>query len=101
MIRVKIGNEERDYGAADPQWINQSLNGHRGNGGSPCVRVTVRGDDVDMVLTTAACPKGGGGRVPTQRERELFDLWDKRGLNEPQFTGGNLVAFLKQLRGYC
>jgi hypothetical protein len=52
-----------------------------------------------MILTTPNCASsGGGGRTPNAQEKRIFDLWDKRSLNKPDFTGGNLIAFLKQLR---
>jgi hypothetical protein len=58
------------------------------------------GDDkneLDLAFATAACGGGGGGRAPNPRERELFELWAKHQLNQPDFSGGQLVAFLKQV----
>jgi len=51
-----------------------------------------------MTLTTPGCVTGGGGgRAPNANEREIFQLWNERRLNDIDFTGGNLVAFLAQL----
>ncbi len=58
-------------------------------------------DAIDMILSSGDCTRGGGGgRSPRPQEREIFDLWDKHGLNEADFPGGPLVAFIKQLRKF-
>ena len=101
MITVRIAEEERQLDDADEQWINQQINWRRADGQSVCVRVTVHKDGLDMALSTPNCASGGGGRPPHPREMEVFDLWNQRGLNNADFTGGNLVAFLKQLRRFC
>lgn len=101
MITVRIAEEERQLDAADEQWINQQINRRRADGQTVCVRVTVHKDDLDVVLSTPNCASGGGGRPPRPREREVLDLWNQRGLNDTNFTGGNLVAFLKQLKRLC
>lgn len=98
MIKVRIGEEERELVTADEQWINQQINRRRADGQAVCVRVTVRQNGLHMILSTPACGGGGeGGRAPYPQEKEVFDLWDRRGLNDTGFAGGNLVAFLKQL----
>ncbi len=101
MITVRIAEEERQLDAADEQWINQQINRRRADGQTVCVRVTVHKDDLDVVLSTPNCASGGGGRPPRPREREVLDLWNQRGLNDINFTGGSLVAFLKQLKRLC
>lgn len=99
MIRIRIGNEERDLASVDEHWINQQINLRRKDGQTICVRVTIQEGDMNMVLSTPTCGTSrGGGRPPSPQEREVFDLWDQRGLNKVDFTGGNLVAFLKQLK---
>jgi hypothetical protein len=100
MITVRIGSDEKDMSSAiDEHWINQELNRRRRDGETVCVRVTIRDADLQMVLSTPSCGVGaGGGRAPTAAEQEIFDSWAHRGLNQPDFTGGNLIAFLKQLR---
>ena len=100
MIRVRIGSDERDMTeSVDEHWINQQINRRRHEGQQVCVQVTVREPGVDAVLSSPGCGSpGGGGRPPNVEEREIFDLWNQRGLNRADFTGGNLVAFLKQLR---
>lgn len=99
MITIRIAEEERQLDALDEQWINQQINRRRADGQSVCVRVTVHEGDLDMVLSTPTCPTSGrGGRPPRPKEKEVFDLWGRRGLNDANFTSGNLVAFLRQLK---
>lgn len=98
MITVKIGTDERSLESAHESWINQQINRRRQDGDSSCVRVRIEENGLNMILSTAGCPAGnGGGRPPNAKEKEVFDLWDRLGLNKPDFTGGRLVAFLKQL----
>lgn len=98
MIRIRIGDEERELVSADEHWINQQINRRRADGRTVCVRVTVQEGDLNMALSTPTCgPSGGGRRPPRPREKRVFDLWNQRGLNDADFAGGNLVAFLKQL----
>ena len=96
MITIKIGSDERALNDLDESWINQQINRRKRDGIVICVQVIVKTGDIDMMLSTPSCPRGVG-RKPYPKEKEIFDLWDKRGLNKSDFTGGNLIAFLKQL----
>lgn len=98
VITVKIGNEERLLSEIDAQWINQQIHRRRADGHSVCVRVQILHENLDMVLSTPNCATGGGGRAPNRFEQVIFDLWQKLGLNDVNFTGGNVVAFLNQLK---
>ena len=99
MIRIRIGDMERELACADESWINQQINRRRADGHAVCVRVNIQKNNLHMGLCTPSCGQiGGGGRPPSNCEKRVFDLWGQRGLNNVDFTGGNLVAFLKQLR---
>lgn len=98
MITIKIGNEERHLNEIDSQWINQQINRRRANGQSVCVRVIISHENLDMALSTPSCASGGGDRVPNRFEQAIFNIWQKLGLNDVNFTGGNVVAFLNQLK---
>ncbi len=99
MIKIKIGEVERDLSSANESWINQQINRRREDGLSVCVKVIIKENDLDMILSTPTCvSSGGGGRPPRPREKTVFDLWNQRGLSEPDFAGGQLIAFLKQLK---
>lgn len=99
MITVRIGSRERDLRSASESWINQQINRRREDEQSVCVRVIIREKSINIALSTQSCPGSGGGtRPPNAQEQEIFKLWDKLGLNKEDFHGGNVVAFLKQLR---
>lgn len=101
MIKIRIGEAERELGSAGESWINQQINRRRADGLSVCVKVFIKEGDLDMILSTPTCgSSGGGGRPPWPNERAVFNLWNQRRLNESDFTGGNLIAFLKQLRHF-
>lgn len=98
MIRVRIEDVERELSSVSENWVNQQINRRRADGQSVCARVIIRQDQLNMTLSTPGYPKGSGGRPPNRYEEQVFDLWGKRGLNKEQFTCGNLIAFLKQLK---
>jgi hypothetical protein len=99
MIRIRIEEAEMDLDRVDESWINQQINRRLADGLTVCVRVTIKEGDLDMVLSTPTCgASGGGGRPPRPREKKVFDLWNQRGIDDAKFTGGNLVAFLKELK---
>jgi len=99
MIRVTIGGSEVDIADASPEWINQQISRRRADGLSVCVRVLIQVDGAKVSLFTPTCAgAAGGGRPPNDRERQIVDLWNQRGLNQTDFSGGGLVAFLRQLQ---
>lgn len=98
MSTVKIGSDERPIQDADPQWINQQINRRRDDGVDVCVVVRVTEPGVNLTLATPSCGGGGGGgRQANDKESAVLNLWRERGLNQSDFNGGSLVAFLAQL----
>ena len=99
MSYIKIGTEQRALSDANEQWISEQLRRRKADGASVCVQVALKTSSIDVVLFTPDCSGGaGGGRPPTEQEKDLFALWAKRGLNDPNYSIGNLVSFLKQVR---
>lgn len=99
MINVKVGNDEKSVDDASPGWITQQIERRRRDGISVCVVVSVRTADLNMRLATPECAgNASGGRPPNARERVIWDLWQKHGLNEFGFAPGHVVAFLAQAR---
>ena len=99
MITVRIEEAERKLSNVTESWVNQQINRRKEDGISVCVEVTIKEGDLDMILSTPTCvSRGGGKRTPRQSEKKVFDLWNRRGLDNTDFTGGNLNAFLKQLK---
>ena len=97
MITIKIGEDVRTWNKNEADWINQQISGRRAAGDFYCVRVSIREPGITIDFSTANCYSSGSG-VPNFNYRELavIELWKKCGLNESDFSGGNLISFLKQ-----
>lgn len=97
MIKIQIGEDEKLCEEVSEQWINQQIARRWADGISVCVRVIIKERDLDMIFSTPTCKNPVGGvRPATPREDKVFDLWKQRGLDNSDFTGGNLIVFLKQ-----
>lgn len=101
MIKIKIGETEREFEDIEEGWINQQINRRKADGLEVCVKVYIEKRNIDLILSTPACgSRYGSSRSPNSTEARILDLWKERGLNQEDFTGGNLVAFLKQLKRF-
>jgi hypothetical protein len=103
MITIQIGNSgDRSLEDATPQWINEQIKRRRDDDQPVCIQVRIDEPSANITLATPGCFSGGGGggRTPNQREQRIFELWSKRGLNDPNFTAGNLIAFLNQFEDF-
>jgi hypothetical protein len=99
MIKIKIGPDERKLEDASESWINQQINRLRKEQERVCVRVRIKHNSVNVLLASRECaPSGGIPRPPNPKEEKILDLWEKRGLNSPDFHAGQVIAFLKQVR---
>lgn len=99
MITISIGPAQATIEQADEGWINQQIDRRRADGAVVCVQVTVDERDARLTLRTPTCSSnGGGGWNPNPREQRIYALWCERGLNQRDFSGGSVVAFLHQLR---
>jgi hypothetical protein len=97
MLTVTVNGAE--VSPEDEGTINQQVNRRRDDGAPICVQVRIQAGDLNMTLATPQCASGfGGGRPPNPTERRVFELWEKLGLTSEGFAGGQVVAFLKQLR---
>lgn len=76
MITIHIGESERKWPDAkriDESWINQQITRRQEEGQSVCVRLLIKDDYVDVVLSTAACAGTvGGSRQATTKEQQIF-----------------------------
>jgi hypothetical protein len=97
---ITIGGVTKELKDADSAWIAAQLNGRK-HGGSVCVRVRIKTANADIALSSGACTGsgGGGGRQPNGKESELFDLWNRKHLNQAEFSIGELVSFVNTIRG--
>lgn len=98
MIRVMIGNAEREARDIDMQWIKSQIEGRRADGVNVCVRVSIHTSSAQFTLATPTCGGGGGGaRALNPEESDILRRWEQLHLNTSNFTSGNLSAFLKQI----
>lgn len=100
MITVQIAGIERQWdnmNDIEESWVNQHLSRH-GVSEQVCIVVRISTSSMNIVLSTQGCGSGGGGRPPTEDERPILDLWQKWDLGSKDPKGGNLIAFLRQLR---
>lgn len=104
MIRLKIGSEERTNGDIEERWIAQQIRKRRKDGTPICVRAKINKGTVNINLSSAACSGSGGsggGRQPNRKEQKIFELWNKKGLNESNINPGMVISFLKEYEQYC
>lgn len=99
MIEIRIGDSTRDLQSLEESWITEQINRRRAAGEPVCVQVIFRTPELNMALSSSGCAgSGGGGRPPNAQEKSIMDLWGKNHMDSSDFAGGNLVAFLKQLK---
>ena len=99
MTRVSIDGVERTIEQVTQSWLREEIESRRKAGQNVCVRVTIKSGSLDLILGTPACASGGGGgRAPNPQEKELFELWAKRGMNNNEFNVGQLTAFLNEIK---
>ncbi|TSA41593.1 MAG: hypothetical protein D4R57_00380 [Verrucomicrobiales bacterium] len=98
MIKIQIGNNERELGEASDSWIAQHVQERRRDHQSVCVKVILNCAGLNFALATPPCGGGGGGWQPNCREQSVIELWQSCHLNRIDWAVGNLIAFLKQLR---
>jgi hypothetical protein len=102
MITIFIGHSSRTVKDFTPTWLREQIEQRRKDGLIASVRVEIRTDCANLVLATpGATIQGAGGRPPNLAEKEILDLWDKRGLNDSGFGIGQLIAFLNQIKSWC
>ncbi len=100
MIKLRIGGIEYPYDEVSASWLNDQIMGRRREGVPVCIQVLINTPDVNIALSTAGCPSSGGGRRPYPRERPILDAWSRVGMDDTEFTAGQLMAFLRQANSY-
>lgn len=99
MSTIRIGENERQLDDADAHWMQQQVSGRRRDGINPCVRVHIRVPGADIALQSLNCPsQSGAPRQATPLESRLLQLWDKHQMNDANWSVGNLIAAVQQLK---
>ena len=99
MVEISIGSSSALLGDANEGRITQQVNRRREDGQSICVRIVFKEPDIDLAFASAGCGgRGGLGRRLSPKEERILELWRKHHLDAADFTGGNVVAFVQQLR---
>jgi len=98
-VILKIADGERKLFEADEHWITDQINQRKRDGLLICVQVLIDFGGRKLRLTTPTCAgSGGGGLQPTAQEKQIFELWDKMGMNTDDFSAGKLIAFRAHLK---
>lgn len=85
MVTVQIGQERKSLTEIDEGWLFQQIGARRERGGSICVEIVVKTDQLNMRLRTSNCPPSGGtNREATPDERRIFPAL---GAPSPQRAG--------------
>lgn len=98
MVSINICGSEQKLTEVTDSWLREQIMNRRANDVSVWIRVTIRIDRVNIVLTTDNCPRSPSSpRPPNRHEREIFDLWDSMGLKNPSADPGTLSRFLHKI----
>jgi len=98
MIKLVIGNDERELRRVTKNWINHQINRRLKDNQTICIQVHINERDMDIILSTPDCQSRGGiDRPLTQKELKAQEIWRKHKLNTPDFTDGSIIEFLNQL----
>jgi hypothetical protein len=99
-VTVTVGGSTSPLDQIDESAIAQEVNRRRNDGVAVCVTIRVQEPGLDLILRSPECGGGGagGGRGLNAEEQKVFALWDRHRLNTTEFRGGEVIAFLKQLR---
>ena len=99
MVTVIIGNSERGIDGATMSWLSEQILRRRNDRTSVCVKVSIKTDGLNILLTTPGCSGGAsGGRTPNTEENKILQLWERRGMDRDNFEIAELNAFLKDIR---
>ncbi len=101
-IKVQIAGIEQELSTLSESWIHEQIKRRQRDSLSVCVKVLIKNNNVNIILSSGECEKGRtSGRQTNDEENHLFDLWDKLHLNKPPINSGNLIGFLTRIKSSC
>ncbi len=100
MNRIIIGQSEHVFCDVKESWIQHHVEERRHHGQAVGAMVILKTQTVDLRLQTPNWPSGpgGGGRLPNEKETEIFKIWAEEQLNAPHWKASHLYAFVKRVR---
>lgn len=102
MVTIEVGQERISLEDLREGELAEQVKRRSTDGRPVCVRVHIEEAEIRLELSTPECTTGRGRVRPVRpREQTLIDLWRSRGLDETDWTIGNLIAFLKALPRYA
>jgi hypothetical protein len=100
MVTIKIGNSMQDAASLPDNWVAEQIARRRASNAPICLEVRIQTDRLFMRLGTSGCPEGGETRRPTHLEAEVFKLWHRHGLDQPDFASSRVRPFLSDLQRF-
>lgn len=97
MKRIRIGEDDRNFDGANPDWIRKHVEDLRRRGEGACVEISLQFGSVDMTLATPACGGSRGTREANRQEQKILDLWNRMELNQDDFDVRELIDFVERL----
>lgn len=99
MITVTMAGMKQSLEGLSESWLHEQIQRRQRAGEQVCVEVLVRTADMNVGVSSGACPTGKNStRRPTDKERQVVELWAHFGLDDRVLNSGKLVAFLSRLR---
>ena len=99
MIKVQIAGIEQELSGLSESWIHQQIKLRQHDGFDVCVRVFIKTDNIDIVLSSGECPSfSGGERQASPLEARVFDSWNELQLKKVPINSGHLMGFLHQIK---
>ncbi len=100
MVTIRIGEAQRDFTNLEESWVNKEVNGRKNDGQKVCEQVIINEGSLSLHLISKDYTQGRGGSGSLSNDQErIWNLWKQNNLHG-DFSGGNLIAFLKQLKKY-
>ncbi len=99
MITVTVAGMEQSLEGLSESWLHEQIRRRQKAGEPVCMQVGVRTSEINVGVSSGACPMGrGGSRMPNPQEQQVLDLRSHFGLGHGDLNSGKLVAFLQRLR---
>lgn len=106
MIALTISDNTRELRSRkdlEEHWVVQLLQGHRGDGRRPCIKLDVKGQGIDLIFTWGSCRGGSGGgglAEVSARQRGMIDIWNKHMDGRDEVSPGVIISLVQETFRY-